>query len=200
MVPRPPHMGRRSSLTPKRAHIAASGSYNDVLHSEIGPSASATSYDDLQDSLPTDDLAEEELGSHDDDLDVAPAVRKGKGTMQSRPRIESDDELEDDDEEGYVEAPPVVKSPPSHRIRKAVEPTFSIIPSSSKRISTSPKTVRGTGGLFSPVRPRSVLMPGLIKSVPPPVLSDEEQWETKSPRANGTAPNPSPKKAGQNDG
>jgi hypothetical protein len=192
-------MGRRSSLTPKRAHIAASGSYNDVLHSEIGPSASATSYDDLQDSLPTDDLAEEELGSHDDDLDVAPAVRKGKGTMRSRHRIESDDELEDDDEEGYVEAPPVVKSPPSHRIRKAVEPTFSIIPSSSKRVSTSPKTVRGTG-LFSPVRPRSVIMPGLIKSVPPPVLSDEEQWETKSPRANGTAPNPSPKKAGQNDG
>jgi hypothetical protein len=164
------------------------------LHSEIGPSAS--SYDDLQDSLPTDDLAEEELGSHDDDLDVAPAPRKGKGTMRSRPRIESDDELENGDEEGYVEAPPVVKSPLSHRIRKAAEPTFSIVPSSSKRVVNSPKTVRGTGGLFSPVRPRSVL----IKSVPPPVLSDEEQWETKSPRANGTAPNPSPKKDGQNDG
>jgi len=188
-------MGRRSSLTPKRAHIAASGPFNDVLQSEIGPSASATSYDDLQDSLPTDDLAEEELGSHDDDIDVAPAPRKGKGTMRSRPRIESDDELEDGDEEGYVEALPVVKSPPSHRIRKAVEPTFSIVPSSSKRVATSPKTVRGTGGLFSPVRPRSAL----IKSVPPPVLSDEEQWETRSPRANGTAPNPSPKKDAQND-
>lgn len=198
MVPRLPHVGRRSSLTPKRAYIAASGSYNDVLQSEIGPSTSATSYDDLQDSLPTDDLAEEELGSHDDDLDVAPASRKGKGTMRSRPRIESDDELEDDDddEDGYVEAPPVVKSPPSHRIRKAVEPTFSIVPSSSKRVATSPKTVRGTGGLFSPVRPRSAL----IKSVLPPFVSDEEQWETKSPRANGTTPNPSPKKDAPNDG
>lgn len=182
-------MGRRSSLTPKRAPIAASESFNDVLQSEIGPSAS--SYDDLQDSLPTDDLAEEELGSHNDDLDVAPAPRKGKGPMRSRPRIESDDEL--DDEDGYVEAPPVVKLPPSHRIRKAVEPTFSIVPSSSKRVAASPKTVRG--GLFSPARPRSAM----IKSVPPPILSDDEQWETKSPRANGT-PNPSPKKEAQNDG
>jgi hypothetical protein len=175
--------------------IAASG-YNDVFQSEIGPNASATSYDDLQDSLPTDDFAEEELGSHDDDVDVAPASRKGKGMMRSRPRIESDDELEGGDEEGYVEAPPAVKSPPSHRIRKAVEPTFSIIPSSSKRVATSPKTVRGTGGLLSPVRPRSAL----IKSVPPPVLSDEEEWETKSPRANGVAPNPSPEKDAQNVG
>jgi hypothetical protein len=196
VVPRPPHMGRRSSLTPKRAHIAASGSYNDVFQSEIGPSASATSYDDLQDSLPTDDFAEEELGSHDDNVDVPPASRKGKDIMRSRPRIESDDEFEDGDEEGYVEAPPVVKSPPSHRIRKAAEPTFSIIPSSSKRVATSPKTVRGTGGLFSPVRPRSAL----IKSAPPPVPSDEEQWETKSPRANAVAPNPSPKKDAQNGG
>jgi hypothetical protein len=188
-------MGRRSSLTPKRPHIATSESFNDVLQSEIGPGAS--SYDDLQDSLPTDDLAEEELGSYDDDIDVAPAPRKGKGTMRSRPRIESEDEVEDGDEEEYVEAPPAVKSPPSHRIRKAVEPTFSIVPSSSKRVTTSPKTVRGTSGLFSPVRPRSAL----IKSVPPPVLSDEEQWETKSPHANGVAPNPSSKKKdAQNDG
>jgi hypothetical protein len=196
VAPLPTHIGLRSSLTPKRAHITASGSFNDILQSEIGPGASTTSYDDLQDSLPTDDLAEEELGSHDDDLDVASAPRKGKGTMRSRPRIESDDELEDGDEEGYVEAPPIVKPPPSHRIRKAVEPTFSIVPSSSKRVAASPKTIRGTGGLFSPVRPRS----SLIKSVPPTVLSDEEGWDTKSPRANGTAPNPSPKKGAQNDG
>jgi hypothetical protein len=197
VVPRRSYVGRRSSLTPKHARVAASGSYNDVLQPEIGPSASATSYDDLQDSLPTDDLFEEELGSHDDDFDAPPAPRKGKGAMRSRPQIESEDEFEDDDdEEGYVEAPPVVKTPPSRRTRKAVEPTFSIVPSSSKRVATSPKTVRGTGGLFSPVRPRSAL----IKSVPPPGLSDEEQWETKSPRANGTAPNPSPKKNPQNDG
>jgi hypothetical protein len=189
-------MGRRSSLTPKRAHIAASGSSNYVMRSEIGPSASATSYDDLEDSLPTDGLAEEEPGSHDDDLYVAPPARKGKGAMQSRPRIESDDEPEDGDEEGYVEAPPVVKSPPSHRTRKAVEPSFSIVPSSSKRVTTSPKTVRGPGGLFSPVRPRSAL----IKSVPPPAFSDEEQWEIKSPRVNGNVSSPSPQKVVQNDG
>lgn len=191
------HIGRRSSLTPRRPHITPV-SLNDIFPSEIDPGASTTSYDDLQDSLPTDDLAEEELGSHDDELDVAPAPRPGKGkaTMRSRPRIESDDELDDGDEERYVEAPPVtvVKLPPSHRIRKTVEPTFSIVPSSSKRAATSPKTVRGSGGLFSPVRPRSAL----IKSVPPPVVSDEEQWET--PRANGTAPNLSPKKETQNDG
>lgn len=196
MVPRPPYMGHRSSLTPRRTHIAASGSFNDVLQSEIGPSASATSYDDLQDSLQTDDFAEGELEPHGDDLDIAPAPRKGKGTMRFRPRIESDDEFEEGDEGGYVEAPPIVKSPPSRRIRKAVEPTFSIVPSSSKRVATSPKTVRGTGGFFSPARPRSAH----IKSVPPPVLSDEEQWEIKPPRANSTAPNPSPQKDAQNDG
>ena len=190
MVLRPLHTARRSSLTPMRAHIAASGSFNNALQSEIAPSASGTSYDDLQDSLPTDDLADEELGSHNVDFDITPALRKGKATMRSRPRIESDDEFEDGDEEGYVEAPPVLKSPPSHRIRKVAEPSFSIVPSSSKRVAASPKAVRG--GLFSPVRPRSTQ----IKSVPPPVLSDEEQWETKSPRT----PNPSPKKDAQNGG
>ncbi len=163
------------------------------MQSEVGPSTSVTSYDDLRDSLPTDDFAEEGLGSHNDDLDVAPAPRKGKVTMRSRPQIESDDE---GDEEGYVEAPPVVRSPPSHRTRKVVEPSFSIVPPSLRRTATTPKTVRGTGGLFTPVRPLS----GQIKSIPPPTFSDEEQWETKPSHTNGTAPNLSPQKDSQNDG
>ena len=197
VAPEHSQTGRRPSLTPKRAHVAASRPYNDVTQSEIGPSASGTSYDDIQD-IPTDDFAEEELGSHDDDLDVAPAPRKGKGTMQSRPRIESDDELEGGDEEGYVEALSLVKVP---RMRNAVEPSFSIVPSPSKRIATPPKTVRSPRGLFSPVRARS----GLIKSAPAPALSDEEQREARPPRPFVTvlsemASNPSSQKHAQNDG
>jgi hypothetical protein len=254
VVPQHPRVGGKSPLTPGRGHIAAFGSFNNVTQSENGPSASATSYDDMQDSVPTDDFAEEDLVSHDDDPDVAPAPRKGKGTTRSRPRIESDDEPEGGDEEGYAEALPVVRLPPSHRARNAVDPSFSILPSSSKRIATPPKTVRGTRGLISPVRPRS----GLIKSAQPPALSsgmdahtpksalatpqkarsksrtgwflyspaynpaytawkwgerppsstdisDEEQWEAKSPRANAavvpdTVPNSSPQKDAQKDG
>jgi hypothetical protein len=192
--------GRRYSLTPKRAHKAASRPYNDVMQSEIGPSASATSYDDIQD-IPTDDFAEEELGSHDDDLDIAPSPRKGKGTTRSRPRIDSEDEPEGGDEEGYVEALQVVKVPTSQRMRNPAEPSFSIAPSSSKRIGTSPKAVRASRGLFSPARARS----SLIKPAPPPALSDEEQWEAMPPRAfvavvPETAPNTSPPKDSQNDG
>jgi hypothetical protein len=124
--------------------------------------------------LPTDDLAEEELASDDDDdAAVALAQRKGKG--KARVRIEYDDEPEDVDEEGYVEAAfPVVKLPASYRLRNAVEPSFSITPSSSsKRVATPPRTVRGSGGargLFSPVRARS----GLAKTFPPPAHSDED--------------------------
>ena len=196
-----PQMGRKSSLTPKRVHIAASGSSNDVTQSESGPGASATSYDDIQDSVPTDDFVEEDFVSHDDDFDVTPATRKSKSKTRSRPRIESDDEPEDGDEEGYVEAMPVVKSPPSHRTRSVVDPSFSIVPSSSKRIATPPKTVRGSRGLFSPVRARS----GLFKAAPPPALSDEEEkWETKLSRVKVVEPetvlNLSPQKDSQIDG
>jgi hypothetical protein len=38
----------------------------------------ATSYDDIQDSLPIDGVAEEGPGSYDDDFDVALAPGKGK--------------------------------------------------------------------------------------------------------------------------
>jgi hypothetical protein len=50
----------------------------------------ATSYDDIQDNLLTDDVAEEEPGSYDDDFNVALAPRKGNS--KSRGRIGSDDE------------------------------------------------------------------------------------------------------------
>jgi hypothetical protein len=60
-----------------------------------------TSYDDVRDILPTDDLGDEELGSYDDDFDLTPAVRKGKG--KSRARIEYDGEHDDD--EGTAEGP-----------------------------------------------------------------------------------------------
>lgn len=194
-------MGRKSSLTPKRVHITASGSSNDVTQSESGPGASATSYDDIQDSVPTDNFAEEEFVSHDDDFDVTPATRKSKSKTRSRPRIVSDDEPEDGDEEGYVEALPVVKLPPSLRTRSVVEPSFSIVPSSSKRVATPPKTVRGSRGLFSPVRARS----GVFKAAPPPALSDEEEkWETKLSRVKVVVPeavlNVSPQKDSQIDG
>jgi len=170
-VPLRPQVGRKTSITPRRAHKTASGSSNEVMRSEN--SAGVTSYDDVADALPTDDLAEEELGSYDDDnIDVALAPRKGKG--KARVRIESEDEAEDGDEEGYAEALPVVKLPASYRLRNAVEPSFSIVPSSStpKRVATPPRTVGGSGarGLFSPVKVRS----GLAKSFPPPALSDEE--------------------------
>jgi hypothetical protein len=133
-------------------------------------SAGATSYDDIADALPTDDLAEEELGSYDDYINLALAQRKGKD--KARVRIESEDEAEDGDEEGYDEVLPVAKLPASYRLRNAVEPSFSIVPSSStppKRVATSPRTVRGSGGahgIFSPVKVRS----GLTR----PPLSDEE--------------------------
>jgi hypothetical protein len=144
------------------------------MRSENSPSGAGTSYDDIPDALPTDDLAEEDLASYDDndyDIDAAPlAQRKGKG--KARVRIESDDEPEDGDEDGYV-----VKLPASYRLRNAVEPSFSITPSSSspKRVTTAtpPRTVRGSGGargLFSPIRVRS----GLAKTFQPPAHSDEE--------------------------
>jgi hypothetical protein len=124
--------------------------------------------------MPMDDLAEEDLAS--DDIDgAAVALAQRKGKSKARVRIESDDESEDIDEEGYVEAAfPVVKLPASYKLRNAVEPSFSITPSSSsKRVATPPRTVRGSGGargLFSPIRVRS----GFAKTFPPPAHSDED--------------------------
>ena len=165
-----PQVGRKTSVTPRRAHKTASGSSNEAMRSEN--SAGATSYDDIADALPTDGLADEELGSYDDNID---ALAQRKGKSKARVRIESEDEAEDGDEEGYAEVLPVAKLPASYRLRNAVEPSFSIVPSSStpKRVATPPRTVRGprgARGLVSPARVRS----GLAESFPPPALSDEE--------------------------
>jgi hypothetical protein len=127
-----------------------------------GPLASkvtqATSYDDTQDSLPTGDVSDKEPGSYDDDddddFDVALAPRRGKS--KSRARSGFDDEPEDGDGEGYIEAPPIAKLSASYRLRNAGEPSFSIVPSPSKRGTTPSRTSRGLGS-FSPVRVRSSL-------------------------------------------
>ena len=76
----------------------------------------ATSYGDIQDALPTDDLSEEEIGFYDDDVDVA-FPRKGKG--KARVRVESDDEPEDGGKEGCIEATPSRSStaPPSPNLK-----------------------------------------------------------------------------------
>ncbi|KAI9507748.1 hypothetical protein F5148DRAFT_75533 [Russula earlei] len=203
-----PYARGKSSVTPKRAHRATSGSSNKVARSENGLGAAATSYDDIQDTLPTDDLAEEELASYDDDFDVTPAPRNGKG--KSRSRIEYDEEPGDGDEDGYIEAFPVAKLPASYRSRNAVEPSFSIVPSPPKRVAGSPKTFRGlenARGLFSPVKARS----GLVKSSQPSAFSDEDQAESKpsalaftkvssdAPPRPGTS-NPTPVKETEDDG
>ncbi|KAI0291280.1 hypothetical protein BC826DRAFT_485534 [Russula brevipes] len=156
----------KSSFTPRRAREAASGSSNEVSR--------VTSYGDIQDGFPADHVAEEDPGSYDDDFDVALAPRKSKS--KSRARIGFDDEPEDGGEEGYVEAPPIVKLPASYRLRNAGEPAFSIVPSPSKRVSTPSRTSRGLG-LLSSIRVRS----GPAKSFPPPALNDEEQGEAKPP-------------------
>ncbi|KAH9990639.1 hypothetical protein BJV74DRAFT_836942 [Russula compacta] len=158
------HIRDKPSLTPKRAaHIVASRSSNEATQPEDGLSGPATSYDDVQDILSAGALAEEDLGSYEDDFDIAPAPRKGKDKGKSRARIESDDEPEDGDEDGYAAAVPVAKLPTSYRMRNAVEPSFSIVPSSPKRVATPPKTNRGLGG---------------------PGHSDEEQGDVKPPAYN----------------
>jgi hypothetical protein len=172
----------------------ASGSSNEVTRSENSPSGAGTSYDDIP-----DDLAEEELGSYDDnddDVDVALAQRKGKG--KARVQIESDDEREDGDEEGYVEAAsPVVKLPASYRLRNAVEPSFSIAPSPPpKRVTALPRTVRGSGGsrgLFSPVKAR----PSLVKTFPHAHSDEEADVKPPAYQTPHVASDDSPRPGGQ---
>ena len=82
---------------PRHAHKTASASSTEVMRSKN--SARATSHDDIVDVLPTDDSAEEELGSYDDNIDVALTQRKGKG--KARIRIVSKDESEDGPKSDY---------------------------------------------------------------------------------------------------
>jgi hypothetical protein len=168
------HTRGKAPLTPKHAKKPASRLPNEVTQSENGLSSAATSYDNVRDSSPTDDLGDEELGSYGDDFDVTPAVQKGKG--KSRARVESDGERDDD--EGPAEGPSVARLPASYTLRNAkIEPSFSIVPSPPKRCTpaASPQnTVRGGAyRLFSP-RVKSAL----IKPILPPTPFEEEK-ETK---------------------
>jgi hypothetical protein len=113
----------------------------------------------------------DELGSYDDDFDVTPAVRKGKG--KSRARIESDGERDDD--EGPTEVPSVARLPASYTSRNAkIEPSFSIVPSLPKR-STPAASPQNTarGGAYRLFSPRA--KSALIKPIPPPKPSEEEK-------------------------
>jgi hypothetical protein len=139
--------------------------------------------------MPTDDFAEEELGSYDDEFEDTPAPPKGKGkaTASSRARIESDDDDEYDDDGHAEDAAAAARGPAwfapylaqSTTATKA-DPSFSILPlSPPKRVglpATSPQRLSvHAPGLFSPRVKSGVNIP-----TPPPVLSDEEQ-EVRTP-------------------
>ncbi|KAH9058209.1 hypothetical protein EDB87DRAFT_942483 [Lactarius vividus] len=133
--------------------------------------------------MPTDDFAEEELGSYDDDFSYTPAPPKGKGKAKAtlRARIESDDDDEDDD--GRADDDAAARGPgwfvpyPVQSTAIKADPSFSILP--PKRVgvpATSPQRLSVHGGLYSP-RAKS----GVNNLAPAPVLSDEEQVEVRSP-------------------
>ncbi|KAH9166748.1 hypothetical protein EDB89DRAFT_1910415, partial [Lactarius sanguifluus] len=172
-----------SPLVTRHAHDGPSGSSNDQSDNGLTP---ATSYDDVPDSMPTDDFAEEELGSYDDDFGYTPAPPKGKGKAKApaRARIESDDDDEDDDdgraEDAAARGPGWFVPYPVQSAAIKADPSFSILPlSPPKRVgvpATSPQRLSVHGGLFSP-RVKS----GVNNFAPAPVLSDEEQVEVRSP-------------------
>ncbi|KAH9018386.1 hypothetical protein EDB85DRAFT_2154520 [Lactarius pseudohatsudake] len=172
-----------SPLVTRHAHDAPSGSSNDQSDNGLTP---ATSYDDVPDSMPTDDFAEEELGSYDDDFGYTPAPPKGKGKAKAtaRARIESDDDEEDDDdgraEDAAARGPGWFVPYPVQSTAIKADPSFSILPlSPPKRVgvpATSPQRLSVHGGLYSP-RAKS----GVNNLASAPVLSDEEQVEVRSP-------------------
>jgi hypothetical protein len=146
-LPSAPTLGRKL-LSLLSAHKAPSKLPNEVAQSENSLSGPATSHDDVHDIFPIDDLGDEDLKSYDDDFDVTPAVRKGKG--KSRVRIEGEH-----DNEGAAEGPSVARLPASYASRSAkTEPSFSIIHSPPKRSApaASPQRTirRGAHRLFSP--------------------------------------------------
>jgi hypothetical protein len=178
-----------SPLDTRPVHDAPSGSSNEATQSENSLSAPGTSYDDVPDSIPTDDFVEEELGSYDDEFEDTPAPSKGKGKAiaSSRARIESDDEDGYDDDGHAEDAAAAARGPAwfapylaqSTTATKA-DPSFSILPlSPPKRVglpATSPQRLSvHAPGLFSPRVKSGVNIP-----TPPPVLSDEEQ-EVRTP-------------------
>ena len=181
-APQHPHAthGNSSHVT-RCGPDAPSRSSNEATQSENDLSAPATSYDDVQDSMPTD-FAEEELGSYEDEFEDTPAPLKGKGKAKSsaRTRIESDAEDEYDDD-GRAEDAGAARSfswlaqSSAQNTTTKTDPSFSILPlSPPKRIalpSTSPQrlSVHGTGLLFSP---RAKL--GVNNAAASTALSDDE--------------------------
>lgn len=176
-----------SPLATRRAHDAPSGSSNEATQSENGLTP-ATSYDDVPDSMPTDDFAEEGLGSYDDDFEDTPAPPKGKGKAKanSRARIESDEEDEYDDD-GRAEDAAAVRGPgwfvpyPVQTTAIKADPSFSILPLSPPKRVGLPATSPQRLSVHSPVLFSPRVKSGVSNPVPPPVLSDEEQVEVRVP-------------------
>ncbi|KAH9976413.1 hypothetical protein BGW80DRAFT_1293557 [Lactifluus volemus] len=189
------HTRRKASVTPRRAQKATSRLPSEIIQTVSGPT---TSYDDVRDSLPTDDLGDEELGSYDDDFDLTPAVRKGKG--KSRAWVESDGEH--DEEEGSAEGPNIARLPASYISRNIkIEPSFSIVPSPPKRSTpaASPQRVIRPHRLFSPKAKLVLAKP--VAPIPPPAPSDEENEAkslTQNPAQAPSEVSPSPEKTASN--
>lgn len=176
--PRDTH-GNSSPIT-RCAPDAPSRSSNETTQSENDLSAPATSYDDVQDSMPTD-FAEEELGSYDDEFEDTPAPSKGKGKAKSsaRARIESDaeDEYDDDgraEDAGAMRGLSWLVSSPVQNTTTKTDPSFSILPlSSSKRVaqpSTSPQRLSAYGSVLFSSRAKL----GVNNPAAPTALSDDE--------------------------
>ncbi|KAI9450606.1 hypothetical protein BJY52DRAFT_1301642 [Lactarius psammicola] len=176
-----------SPITTRRAHDAPSGSSNEATQSDNGLTP-ATSYDDVPDSMPTDDFAEEELGSYDDDFEDTPAPPKGKGKAKasSRPRIESDEEDEYDDD-GHADDAAAARGPgwfvpyPVQNTAIKADPSFSILPLSPPKRMGLPATSPQRLSVHAPVLFSPRVKSGVSNPAAPPVLSDEEQVEVRVP-------------------
>ena len=134
--------------------------------------------------MPTDDFAEEELGSYDDEFEDTPAPSKGKGkaNASSRARIGSDDEDEYDDDAHAEDAAAAARGPgwfvpypgQSAAATKA-DPSFSILPLSPPKRVGLPATSPQRLSVHAPVLFSPRVKSGVNNPTPPPVLSDEEQ-------------------------
>jgi hypothetical protein len=188
--------GPRDNAIPQHAHTthgngphatrhapdAPSGSSNEATQSENDLSAPATSYDDVQDSMPTD-FAEEELGEDEDEFEDTPAPPKGKGKAKAsaRARIESDAEDEDEygdygraKDAGASRGPAWLASYLAQNTTTKTDPSFSILPTSPPKRAVLPSTSPQRVSVHSPVLffPRVKL--GVNNSAAQPVVSDEE--------------------------
>ncbi|KAI0301731.1 hypothetical protein B0F90DRAFT_292109 [Multifurca ochricompacta] len=168
----------RISLTPRHAHKTASGSSNEATQFENGP---GTSYDDVRDSIPTDDLAEEELESgYDDDFDDTPALPKRRGKPRTRIESDGEDEYEEEHVDGLLDVKTQLSTSPYRLQSSQPDPSFSVAPSSPKHsasVASMQGTVRASArDLFSPK-----VKSGLTNSTPPPAVPGEEHDNAKLP-------------------